>query len=82
MRSFRRLAPPGAVAGHLDGALRYEALVSFFVGLELVGPGITEAQTWRPWMPESVLRRRDGHVLAGVGRKPYQLSGASAEGSR
>ena len=41
---------------------------SFFAGLELVGPGVTEAQTWRAWMPEQVLRRRDGHVLAGVAR--------------
>ena len=43
-------------------------VVSFFAGLELVGPGVTEAQTWRAWMPEPVLRRREGHVLAGVGR--------------
>ena len=41
---------------------------SFFAGLELVGPGVTEAQTWRAWLPEPVLRRRDGHVLAGAGR--------------
>jgi hypothetical protein len=41
---------------------------SFFAGLELVGPGVTEAQTWHAWLPEPVLRRRDGHVLAGVGR--------------
>jgi hypothetical protein len=43
---------------------------SFFAGLEMVGPGVTEAQTCRPWQPEPVLRRRDGHVLAGVARKP------------
>ena len=43
-------------------------IMSFFAGLELVGPGLTEAQTWRAWMPEPVVRRRDGHVLAGVGR--------------
>jgi O-methyltransferase involved in polyketide biosynthesis len=43
-------------------------IVSFFAGLELVGPGVTEAQTWRAWMPEPVLRRREGHVLAGVAR--------------
>jgi len=41
---------------------------SFFTGLDLVGPGVAEAQTWRPWMPEPVLRRREGHVLAGVAR--------------
>jgi len=40
----------------------------FFAGLELVGPGVAEAQTWRAWMPEPVLRRREGHVLAGVAR--------------
>ena len=43
-----------------------EDVVSFFAGLDLVGPGVTEAQTWRAWMPESVMRHRDGHVLAGV----------------
>ena len=41
---------------------------SFFAGLELVGPGVAEAETWRAWMSEPVLRRREGHVLAGVGR--------------
>jgi SAM-dependent methyltransferase len=42
---------------------------SFFAGLDLVGPGVTEAQTWRPWMPEPVLRHRGGHVLVGVARR-------------
>ena len=45
-----------------------EDVASFFAGLDLVGPGITEARTWRPWLTESALCRRDGHVLAGVGR--------------
>ena len=45
-----------------------EDVTSFFGGLELVGPGVTEAQTWRAWLTEPVLCRRDGHVLAGVGR--------------
>ena len=45
-----------------------EDVVSFFAGLDLVGPGVTEAQTWRAWRPEPVLRRREGHVLAGVAR--------------
>jgi O-methyltransferase involved in polyketide biosynthesis len=45
-----------------------EDVESFFAGLDLMGPGVTEAQNWRPWMPEPVLRRRDGHVLAAVGR--------------
>jgi O-methyltransferase involved in polyketide biosynthesis len=44
-------------------------IASFFAGLELVGPGVTEAQTWRAWMPQPVLRHRDGHVLAGVARR-------------
>jgi hypothetical protein len=42
--------------------------MSFFAGLELVGPGVTEAQTWRAWLTEPRLCRRDGHVLVGVGR--------------
>jgi O-methyltransferase involved in polyketide biosynthesis len=41
-------------------------VTSFFGGLELVGPGVTEAQTWQAWMPQPVLRHREGHVLAGV----------------
>jgi O-methyltransferase involved in polyketide biosynthesis len=41
---------------------------SFFAGLELVGPGITEAKNWRAWLPEPVPCHRAGHVLAGVGR--------------
>ena len=46
-----------------------EDVRSFFAGLEMVGPGVSEAATWRPWQPEPVLRRRDGHVLAGVARR-------------
>ena len=42
---------------------------SFFAGLELVGPGVTEAQTWRAWMPQPVMRHRKGHVLAGVAQR-------------
>ena len=42
---------------------------SFFAGLELVGPGVTEAQTWRARMPHPVLGHRNGHVLAGVARR-------------
>jgi len=45
-----------------------EVVESFFGGLELAGPGVTEARTWRAWLPEPRLCRRDGHVLAGVGR--------------
>ena len=46
-----------------------EDVRSFFAGLEMVGPGVSEAATWRSWQPEPVLRRRDGHVLAGVARR-------------
>jgi hypothetical protein len=45
-----------------------EDVTSFFAGLELAGPGVTEARRWRPGLPEPALLRRDGHVLAGVGR--------------
>ena len=47
-----------------------EDVVSFFAGLDLVGPGVTEAQTWRAVAcPEPVMRHREGHVLAGVARR-------------
>jgi O-methyltransferase involved in polyketide biosynthesis len=45
-----------------------EVVQSFFDGLELAGPGITEALTWRAWLPELVPCDRDGHVLAGAAR--------------
>ena len=45
-----------------------EDVTSFFAGLELAGPGVTEAQTWQAWLTEPRLCRRDGHVLAGVAR--------------
>jgi hypothetical protein len=41
-------------------------IVGFFGGLELAGPGVTEARTWPRWPPEADDRNR--HVLAGVGR--------------
>jgi S-adenosyl methyltransferase len=40
----------------------------FFGGLELAGPGVTEARTW-PKRPHKA-SGRTGHVLAGVGRVP------------
>ena len=43
-------------------------IAGFFDGLELVGPGVTEARTW-PKRPPAV-DDRNGHVLAGVGRIP------------
>jgi len=41
-------------------------VVSFFGGLELAGPGVTEARIWPRRPPEA--DDRTGHVLAGVGR--------------
>jgi O-methyltransferase involved in polyketide biosynthesis len=43
-------------------------VASFFAGLDMVGPGVAEAHTWRSWQNEPVFRRRDGHVLVGVAR--------------
>jgi S-adenosyl methyltransferase len=43
-------------------------ITEFFDGLELVGPGVTEARTW-PKRPAEA-DHRNGHVLAGVGRLP------------
>ena len=53
-------------------------VASFFGGLDMVGPGIGEAQTWRSWQTTPVWRRRDGHVLAGVGRVPGPGSGGGS----
>ena len=43
-------------------------ITEFFDGLELAGPGVTEARTWPKRPPEA--DHRTGHVLAGVGRVP------------
>ncbi len=43
-------------------------ITEFFDGLELAGPGVTEARTW-PKRPPAA-DDRNGHVLAGVGRVP------------
>jgi hypothetical protein len=64
----RRLAA-AYTAGQFTSHTR-EDVASFFAGLDMAGPGVSEAATWRPWLPEPALRRRKGHVLAGVGRKP------------
>jgi O-methyltransferase involved in polyketide biosynthesis len=50
-------------------------VASFFCGLDMVGPGVGEAHTWRSWQTTPVWRRRDGHVLAGVGRVPEPGAG-------
>jgi hypothetical protein len=43
-------------------------VAEFFDGLDLAGPGVTEARTWPKRPPEA--DGRTGHVLAGVGRVP------------
>ena len=43
-------------------------VAEFFDGLDLAGPGVTEARTWPKRPPEA--DDRTGHVLAGVGRVP------------
>jgi len=43
-------------------------IASFLAGLDMIGPGLTEARTWRPWMPAPAPSHRDGHVLAAVAR--------------
>jgi S-adenosyl methyltransferase len=43
-------------------------IAEFFDGLELAGPGVTEARTWPK--PPPAADGRNGHVLAGVGRVP------------
>jgi S-adenosyl methyltransferase len=61
-----------------------EDIAAFFAGLEMVGPGVGEARTWRPWHREPVMDRRDGHVLAGVGRvlRSRETTGAQRQPSR
>jgi S-adenosyl methyltransferase len=46
-------------------------IASFFTGLDLVDPGITEARAWRPDWPDSrPSPPRARHILTGVGKKP------------
>ena len=45
-------------------------IASFLAGLNMTGPGLAEARTWRAWMPGPVSCRRIGHVLAAVARIP------------
>lgn len=62
----KRLAA-GYTAGQFHNHSR-EDVESFFAGLDMVGPGVSEADFWRPWRPGPAWHSRDGHVLAGVGR--------------
>ena len=46
-------------------------VASFFTGLDLVDPGITDARAWQPgWRTPAPFWDRAGQVLAGVGVKP------------
>jgi SAM-dependent methyltransferase len=48
-----------------------EDVASFFTGLTLVDPGITDARAWQPgWRTPAAFFDRAGQVLAGVGVKP------------
>jgi hypothetical protein len=47
-----------------------EQAATFFRGLELLPPGLTNGRTWRAGMPEPSLPRGDVYALAGIGRKP------------
>jgi O-methyltransferase involved in polyketide biosynthesis len=48
-----------------------EDVASFFTGLDLVDPGITDARAWQPgWRTPAPFWDRAGQVLAGVGAKP------------
>jgi hypothetical protein len=46
-------------------------VASFFTGLDLIGPGITDARAWQPgWRTPAPFFDRAGQVLAGAGVKP------------
>jgi hypothetical protein len=49
----------------------HEDVASFFTGLDLIPPGITDARAWMPgWATPAPFYDRAGQVLAGVGVKP------------
>jgi hypothetical protein len=49
----------------------HDEVVSFFVGLDLIPPGITDARAWMPGgATPAAFRDRAGQVLAGIGVKP------------
>ena len=46
-------------------------VASFFTGLDLISPGITDARAWQAgWPAPAPFTQRAGQVLAGVGRTP------------
>jgi hypothetical protein len=47
-----------------------EQVSAFFGGLELVPPGLVDAEDWRPVRTVVQSGRRGGRILAGVARKP------------
>jgi O-methyltransferase involved in polyketide biosynthesis len=48
-----------------------EDVLSFFTGLDLVDPGLTDARAWQPgWKTPAPFHDRAGRVLAGVAAKP------------
>lgn len=48
-----------------------EDVLSFFTGLNLVDPGLTDARAWQPgWRTPAPFHDRAGRVLAGVAVKP------------
>jgi hypothetical protein len=49
----------------------HDEVASFFPGLDLIPPGITDARAWLPgWATPAPFHDRAGQVLAGVGVKP------------
>jgi hypothetical protein len=48
-----------------------EEVESFFTGLDLIAPGITDARAWAAgWLTPAPFLERSGQVLAGIGVKP------------
>ena len=48
-----------------------EEVASFFTGLNLIDPGITDARAWQPgWRTPAPFYDRAGQVLAGVAVTP------------
>jgi O-methyltransferase involved in polyketide biosynthesis len=46
-------------------------IASFFTGLELIKPGISDARAWKPgWQTPAPFQKRPGQILAGIGVKP------------
>jgi hypothetical protein len=64
----------GAVTSAYKAARLYNHLpgqiAALFGGLDLVPPGLVDAEDWRPDWAEAPSARRGGRILAGVARKP------------